>query len=108
VLQFVKAVSSVYGEPLTIGTGTNHNQFVKGTQRESEHWIGDAGDIPASGEKLTKLGQSALVAAGMSPAEAAKHTGGVFNLHVNGRRVQIIFNSNVGGNHYDHLHVGVH
>lgn len=106
-LAFVRQISHVAGEPLTIGTGTNHNQYVLGTNRESEHWTGKAADIPASGAALTKLGQDALIAAGMAPARARNEQGGVYNLTVGNHRVQIIFNSNVGGDHYNHLHVGI-
>lgn len=103
VLDFVGGLGHAYGSPLTIGTGTNHNEYVVGTHRESAHWQGNAADIPSTGAQLTKLGQAALIHAGMSPKEAAKQTGGLFN--VGG--YQIIFNSNIGGNHYNHLHVGI-
>lgn len=100
---FVAQIAGIYGKPLTIGTGTAHNQYVVGTHRESDHWTGWAADIPATGDNLTRLGQDALIAAGMPEAEARKQTGGVYNL--NGK--QILFNTNVGGNHYNHLHVGI-
>jgi len=103
VLQFVGGLGESLNEPLEIGTGTNHNRFVLGTQRESAHWTGRAADIPASGAELTKLGRQALINAGMPAAQAAKVKGGVYNIG----GYQIIFNSNVGGNHYNHLHVGL-
>jgi hypothetical protein len=64
----------------------------------SDHWGGDAADIPASGKRLTKLGRAALIAAGMPEREARKAKGGIYN--VNG--AQIIFNAD---DHWDHLHV---
>lgn len=103
VVDFAKQISALAGHPIEIGTGTNHNQFVVGTRRQSKHWTGDAADIPAVGASLTRLGQAALVAAGMSPSQAARLTGGLYN--VGG--YQIIFNSDVGGNHWNHLHVGL-
>lgn len=103
IMQFADRVSGIAGEPLTIGTGTNHNRYVLGTNRESAHWTGRAADIPASGPKLTKLGQDALIAAGMAPAQARKVKGGLFNLG----GYQVIFNSNEGGNHFNHLHIGL-
>lgn len=103
VVDFATAIAQWYGRDLTIGTGTSHSQYVKDTHRESEHWQGNAADIPETGDALTKLGQNALIAAGMDPAEARKQTGGVFN--VNG--FQILFNTNTGGNHFNHLHIGV-
>lgn len=104
VLGMAARVAQVYGSRLTIGTGTNHNQYVAGSNRQSAHWTGQAVDIPSSGGALTKLGQAALIAAGMPVAQARKQRGGLFN--VGGW--QIIFNSNVGGNHYNHLHMGRH
>jgi len=103
VLQYVGQIGEGLGHALTIGTGTNHNQFVVGTNRESAHWTGNAADIPASGDQLTRLGQEALIAAGMPRKQALKQRGGLFN--ING--YQVIFNSRIGGNHYNHLHVGL-
>lgn len=104
VIDFVGQVARMAGRPLTIGTGSNHNEYVAGSPgRVSAHWSGRAADIPSSGHQLTSLGQAALVAAGMSPAEAAKQKGGLFNIG----GYQIIFNSNIGGNHFNHLHVGL-
>jgi len=114
VIDFVEKVAGVHGTPLVITTGTNHNQYVANSNppRESAHWTGNAADImyghgtgpndvdPA----LTKLGQDALIAAGMPEAEARKQTGGLYNLPSG---YQIIFNSYEGGNHYNHLHVGL-
>jgi hypothetical protein len=103
ILNFARTVAGVYGSPLQITTGTNHNQFVLGTHRQSAHWTGHAADIPATGAALTRLGQAALVAAGADPAWARRQKGGLFNLG----GYQVIFNSNIGGNHWNHLHVGV-
>jgi hypothetical protein len=102
-LNFVDQIAQTAGRPLTIETGTNHNQYVINTHRESDHWTGYAADIKASGKELTQLGRNALIAAGADPSWANKQKGGVFN--INGK--QVIFNSMVGGNHYNHLHVGI-
>lgn len=103
VFQSVARIAQIYGQPLRIGTGSNHNEYVKGSNRRSDHWFGEAADIPMEGAALTRLGQAALIMAGMSPTEARKQTGGVFN--VGG--YNILFNTSVGGNHYNHLHVGL-
>jgi hypothetical protein len=104
VLQFVSQVAQVFGQRLTIGTGSNHHKYVLGEGSTiSDHWYGDAADIPMTGASLTRLGQDALIAAGANPGWARKQTGGVFN--VNG--YNILFNTSVGGNHYNHLHVGL-
>ncbi len=103
VIAFVARVAAVEGRTLQITTGTNHNEYVVGTHRQSQHWTGDAADIAASGASLTHLGQSALIAAGADPGWARRQTGGAFT--ING--VQCIFNSMIGGNHFNHLHVGL-
>jgi hypothetical protein len=110
VLQFVGKIGQQEGRPLTITTGTNHNQYVAGTRRQSQHWTGRAADIAFGGgspgdpdPQLTRLGQNALIAAGADPAWARQQTGGLFNIGP----YQVIFNSMEGGNHYNHLHVGV-
>jgi len=104
VLQFVGTLGKTARQRLVIGTGSRHNRLtVNGNV--SDHWDGHAADIPASGKKLRRLGYLALIQAGMSPQDAAKarQTGGLFN--VGG--YQIIFATDEGGNHYNHLHVGV-
>ena len=101
---FVGAIGQMAGRRLMIGTGTNHSHMtVNGNV--SQHWTGDAGDIPATGKALRQLGYLALIRAGMSRKEAARarRTGGLFNVG----RYQIIFATDEGGNHYNHLHVGV-
>lgn len=103
VLQFAAQVAGVYGRPLLIGTGTSHNRLtVNGNV--SDHWAGNAVDIPASGRELTRLGRAALVAAGMAPSRARKINGGLFNLGGH----QVIFNTRQGGNHWNHLHISAH
>lgn len=106
VTDFVSHLAGALGYALTIGTGSNHNRMTT-DGNVSDHWTGHAGDIPMSGAQLTHAGQTALILAGMSPAEAMKQTGGLFNLEVGGHRVQIIFNSMQGGNHFNHLHIGI-
>ncbi len=103
VIEFVRRLSAAYGSPLTIWDNSTHNRLVKNSSNESQHWTGNAADIPMQGAALTRLGQTALVVAGASPAVAYKQTGGAFT--VNG--VNILFNTNIGGNHFDHLHVGL-
>jgi hypothetical protein len=104
VLDFVGRVAGIYGQPLTIGTGSNHSQYTV-SGNVSNHWDGRGADIPASGKELTRMGQDALIAAGMPERQARKVRGGLFNLG----GVQIIFQTNGPdvGDHTDHLHVGL-
>lgn len=102
VVDFVGKIAGRANEPLQIGTGTNHSQMtVDGNV--SDHWTGKAADIPATGKNLIKLGQDALIEAGMDPAKARQQSGGLYN--ING--YQIIFNTHEGGDHTNHLHVGL-
>lgn len=104
ILRFVGTLARDFGKPLTVWDNTTHSKHtVNG--RVSAHYSGNAADIPARGAQLRRLGYIALVRAGMSPAAArkAQRTGGLFN--VGG--YQIIFATNIGGNHHDHLHVGI-
>lgn len=104
VLRAVAGVAHIFGHPLTITTGTNHSQYtVDGNV--SAHWSGNAADIAASGNKLKRMGFAALVFAGVSRKQARKMAsqGGLFN--VGG--YQIIFRTNEGGNHWNHLHIGL-
>jgi hypothetical protein len=80
---FVSKVAKEFGSPLVITCGTNHNQYVKGTNRESQHWQGNAADIAMWRSWTCR--------------------GGVYN--VGGKN--ILFNTTVGGNHYNHLHTGI-
>ena len=100
VVQAVRRIAGIYGRPITLGTGTQHSQMTT-SGNISDHWGGEALDLPATGGALTKMGQSALIAAGMNPRKARSIKGGLFN--INGW--QIIFNTDEGGNHYNHLHV---
>ena len=102
ILQFVGQVGKQAGTVLTPWGNESHSLTTVNGNR-SAHADGNAADIPSSGEELIRLGRAALVAAGMPPAQAAKQTGGLFNL--GGK--QIIFNTHIGGNHTDHLHVGL-
>lgn len=105
LLSFANRVANVAGENLTVGTGTSHSTNVAGTNRQSAHWQGNAIDIPAYGAELVRLGQDALIAAGMPEAKARSSKGGLFNF--NG--YQIIFNTDGPGigDHTDHLHIGL-
>lgn len=102
LVSFARKVASVYGQPLKGNSGATHSKYtVDGNI--SDHWSGNATDIPATGKQLLAMGRAALVAAGMPREQAMKANGGLYN--VNGH--QVIFLTNAGGNHYDHLHISV-
>lgn len=100
LVSYAKRVAAVYGRPLTGSDGTGHSyRTVNGNV--SQHSTGNATDIPARGRRLILMGQAALIAAGMPEKQARKQKGGLYN--VNGH--QIIFNTQEGGDHTDHLHI---
>jgi hypothetical protein len=104
ILGFVGAIGQGFGKPLAVWDNTTHSRTtVNGNV--SAHYSGNAADIPARGAQLKRLGYIALVRAGMNPAEAKKASrrGGLFD--VGG--YQVIFATSIGGNHFDHLHVGI-
>jgi hypothetical protein len=102
ILQFVGKVGQLAGEKLTPWGNESHSLTTVNGNR-SAHADGMAADIPATGETLIRRGQAALIAAGMPEAEARKIRGGLFN--VGG--YQVIFNTQEGGDHTDHVHVGI-
>lgn len=108
---FLKRVSALSGRPVSVGTGTNHNQFVAGSNRQSDHWEGNAGDlpVPVDSKQGDLLAAHALQAAGMPWGQAIREAkkGGVWNLNYHGKRVQVLWKTMVGGNHHNHVHVGV-
>lgn len=101
VLDFARVVGATAGEgALQISSGFRtraENTAAKGAPR-SDHLTGNAVDISAAGARLTRLGQAALIAAGMPVAQA--------------RRIRSFFDTyngyfiafNVKG-HFDHLHI---
>ena len=106
IMNALDHLSAVSGEKIVVGTGTNHSQMTT-SGNVSDHWDGHGADIPLAGNELTKRGRQALMAYGMSPAQARKAQGGIYNLTWKGKRVQVIFNTTEGGNHWNHLHIGV-
>ena len=104
ILNYARQVSAYYGQPITLGTGTQHNRMTT-SGNVSAHWSGRALDLPSSGDNLIRMGRAALRAAGYQGWQNTP--GGLYN--VGGK--QIIFGVNngaaSGGNHLDHLHIGL-
>lgn len=110
VTRFLSQAAGIAGIPITITTGTNHNRMTT-TGNVSDHWDGHAGDIavPVDSRRGDVIAAAVLMAAGVPRGRAvqmARH-GGAFTLHHGGHRIQIIWKSYVGGNHHDHVHVGI-
>lgn len=115
VLRYVAAMAGLAGRPIVITTGTNHNQYtVDGNV--SDHWDGHAADLGMAANGGTDDGPvgdtlmtSCLVLAGVPPDKARSQAvaGGLYTLEHDRLRIQCIWKTNQGGNHHNHVHVGV-
>ncbi len=114
-LAFVAQMAGLYGKPITITTGTNHSQYtIDGLI--SDHWDGHAADIGMAANNGTDGGPvgdqimtACLIAAGEPPPRARDEArqGGLYTLYPPGLRVQCIWKTYAGGDHYNHVHAGV-
>ncbi len=112
---FVAKMAHHIGKPIKITTGTNHDKFtVDGNI--SDHFSGHAADLGMSANGGTNDGpvgdrimKAACLLAGDSKQGASNkaHTGGLFNFTHGNQRIQCIWKTDQGGNHHDHVHVGV-
>jgi hypothetical protein len=110
VKQFLSGAAGIAGEPITVTTGTNHNRMtVNGNV--SDHWDGRAGDIAVAVDSAQgdRIAAAALIEAGVPKKKAVQmaRQGGLFNVNKGGHRVQVIWKTNEGGNHHNHVHVGI-
>lgn len=115
VKKFVSLVSGRTRHPVTITTGTNHNQMtVNGNV--SDHWSGHAADIgvPVDSHQGDVIASAALQLAGVPQSKARQmvRQGGLWTLTPSkgplaGKRVQVIWRTDEGGNHHNHVHLGI-
>jgi len=114
-LDFVAAMAGLYGKPIVISTGTNHSRYtVDGTI--SDHWDGHAADLGVAANSGTidgpvgdRLMTACLILAGIPAPQAASDAqrGGLYTEFHNGLRIQCIWKTYAGGDHHNHVHVGV-
>jgi hypothetical protein len=109
LLGFADTVASRAG-PFTITTGTNHNRLtVNGNV--SDHYSGNAADIavPVDSHRGDVIATAALESLGVpqSRARSMAQKGGLFTIPHKGRRYQVIWKTYEGGNHHNHVHIGV-
>jgi hypothetical protein len=114
-LDYVAQMAGLAGRQLVISTGTNHSAYtVDGAI--SDHWDGYAADLGMAANSGTDGGpvgdtlmQACLQLAGQPAAEAARNarSGGLYTLHRDGVRIQCIWKTYAGGNHFNHVHVGL-
>jgi hypothetical protein len=114
-LDYVARMAALLGKPIVITTGTNHSQFtVDG--KVSDHFSGHAADIGMvanGGTDDSPVGDAIMTVAlrlagvGAADARAKAHAGGLFTFTHGALRIQCIWKANEGGNHHNHVHVGV-
>ena len=102
--------------PLIVTTGTNHSPTTT-SGNVSDHWDGHAADLgsvrngfPATGGGYgDKIAEAAFLVAGEPPDSARDKaaTGGLYTIERDGLRIQIIYKTYEGGDHFNHVHVGV-
>lgn len=110
-LDFLRRVGALVGHPITVTTGTNHSKYtVDGLV--SDHFYGYAADFGIAanggvpgGDRICTAG---LIAAGDRPAAAASECqrGGLYTRYRDGLRIQVIWKTYEGGDHFDHVHIG--
>jgi hypothetical protein len=108
-------VAGLYGKALIV-TSARRPGAVTVNGNVSDHASGNALDFgmaanggAADGPVGDRIAAAALIVAGWAPARAiawARH-GGLINVVVAGLRIQIIWKTDEGGDHHDHVHVGV-
>jgi hypothetical protein len=114
-MKYVARMANLLEKPITITTGTNHNKFtVNGNI--SDHFSGHAADIGMAANGGTIDGpvgdaimEAGLVLAGVAAdrAPAQARGGGLFTFTHGDLRIQCIWKTDDGGNHHDHVHIGV-
>jgi hypothetical protein len=103
----VEALARIAGLPATSVKRGRQTTASGGT---SDHWVGcvqcyaiDLGATPPAGDAPASRIASAI--AGPGHADWGR-TGGVLNVERCGIRYQLLWRTNVGGNHWDHIHIG--
>lgn len=114
-MDYVGRMAHRLGRTITITCGTNHSTLAKGG-RVSDHVSGHGADIGMIANGGTDNGPvgdrimiAALMEAGLSSADATSKAkaGGLYNVERSGMRIQCIWKTDIGGNHHNHVHVGV-
>jgi hypothetical protein len=114
-LNFVARMANHIGKPIKITTGTNHSKFtVNGNI--SDHFSGHAADIGMfanGGTDDSPVGDRIMEAGCLQAGDSKKGArdkargGGLFTFTHGNQRIQCIWKTNQGGNHHNHVHVGV-
>ena len=114
-IDYVAKMAERTGNPITITTGTNHSKFTT-NGNVSDHFNGNAADIGMfanggtdDGPVGDRIMEACCFLAGdtQQAAREKARTGGLFTFTHDNQRIQCIWKTNQGGNHHNHVHVGV-
>lgn len=114
-LNFVGKMADHIGKPIKITTGTNHNKFTA-SGNISDHFSGHAADIGMfanGGTDDSPVGDRIMAAGCLLAGDSRQgardkaRTGGLFTFTHGNERIQCIWKTNEGGNHHNHVHIGV-
>jgi hypothetical protein len=112
LLDYVGRMAGLTGQRIVVTTGSNHSKYtVDGNV--SDHWSGNAADLgnEANGgvQGNDRNFYACLVLGGVPTDRAARlvASGGLITLYYQGLRIQCIWKTLEGGDHYTHVHVGV-
>jgi hypothetical protein len=110
-----EATAAVYAKPLTV-TSARRPGAITVDGKVSDHASGNALDFGMAANGGTddgalgdRIATAVLIVAGWTEARAtawARH-GGLVDIHAAGVRIQVIWKTDQGGNHHNHVHVGV-
>jgi len=113
---FLRRMAAFLPRPPIVTTGSNHSPYTT-SGGVSDHWDARAADLgsvrngfPTTGGGYgDAIAEAAFRAAGEPPASAKAKAakGGLYTIDRGGLRIQIIWKTYEGGNHYHHVHVGV-
>lgn len=123
ILNFLRQIAGASGREVVVTTGTNHSQMTT-SGNTSDHWAGNAADLGMNGDARQSRAvdrKGTLVAAhaiqeatalqgkrmSFEQAYALAHKGGIHNFDTPKGRIQIIWRTDLGGNHWNHVHVGL-
>jgi hypothetical protein len=108
-------IAGLYGQSLVV-TSARRTGAITANGNVSDHAFGNALDIGMAANGGTndgpvgdRIATAALIVAGWAEPRAiawARH-GGLINVIVAGLRIQLIWKTDEGGDHHDHVHVGV-
>jgi hypothetical protein len=114
-LRYVERMAALIHKSITITAGTNHSEFIV-DDNVADHLAGHAADIGMTANGGTedspvgdRIMEAALVLAGVpaATAHAEAQAGGLFTNTRDNLRIQCAWKTTNGGNHHNHVHVGV-